>query len=34
VPLADAEGRPALLDDLPSDPRVATTTAPVRHAGT
>ena len=33
VPLADAEGDPVLLDDLPSDARVAATTAPVRSHG-
>jgi 4-alpha-glucanotransferase len=31
VPLADAEGRPVLLDDLPSDRRVRTSTEPVRR---
>ena len=29
VPLADADGRPVLLDDLPADPRVRAAIAPV-----
>jgi 4-alpha-glucanotransferase len=30
VPLADADGRPVLIDDLPADPRVRAAVAPVR----
>ncbi|HEY7484658.1 MAG TPA: 4-alpha-glucanotransferase [Streptosporangiaceae bacterium] len=33
VPLADAEGRAVLLDDLPDDPRVRAAVAPVRSLG-
>ncbi|HZB30716.1 MAG TPA: 4-alpha-glucanotransferase [Streptosporangiaceae bacterium] len=32
VPLADADGRPVLLDDLPADPRVRAAIAPVLAA--